>query len=132
MKRILVIEDNEADLLMLQFTLNEAGLAVTLDVIEDGGGAKERLKADSPPPELPHLVLVDMNVPKGDGLLLLEHIRCCDWLREIPVVVWSSTRVPRDFEAVSAFQIAGFWVKPADLDGWNTLALQVAALLNAD
>ncbi|MBL8210221.1 MAG: response regulator [Bryobacterales bacterium] len=129
MKRILVIEDNEPDLMMLQFAFSEAGITVVLDVIEDGGMARERLKSDYQPAELPHLVLVDMNVPKGDGLRLLEHIRCCGWLHEVPVVVWSSTRVPRDHEAARAFHVADFLVKPADLDGWNQLARQLAALL---
>lgn len=129
MKRILVIEDNEPDLMMLQFALTEAGVAVVLDVVEDGSMARERLKPDCQPAELPHLVLVDMNVPKGDGLLLLEHIRRCGWLREVPVVVWSSTRVPKDLEAVRAFQVADFLIKPADLEGWSQMARQLATLL---
>lgn len=130
MKRILVIEDNEPDLMMLHFAMSEAGASVTLDVIEDGGQARQRLTVDAAPAELPHLVLVDMNVPKADGLALVQHIRRCEWLRDVPVVIWSSTRFRHDLEAAQALRIDGFLVKPSDLAGWNDLVRQLLAVLN--
>jgi DNA-binding response OmpR family regulator len=130
MNRIIVIEDNEPDLMMLEHALGEAGVAFQLDVIDDGLEARTRFEElDHTELPIPNLILLDLNVPKVDGLVLLQRIRESRRLCEVPVVIWSSTRSSRDLMTAQALRIADFVVKPADLAGWSQLARQLRSIL---
>ena len=96
--RILVIEDNPADVELLRWALEDAGLDCELTVIDDGRDALDFVlqrgkHAASSPPDL---AILDWNLPKNDGLEILEGLRGNHAFDGVPVAVLSSSSSPRD------------------------------------
>ena len=75
--RVLLVEDNAADARMAALILKESGLEHVLSVVEDGSDALAYLYQDSPYSGalLPDLVLLDLNLPKLDGIAVLQAIK---------------------------------------------------------
>lgn len=92
---ILLIEDNPADIRLAQETLKDYKLLNTLHVVQDGESAMAFLRregrfADAP---VPGLVLLDIALPKIDGLEVLEMIQKDENLRHLPVVVMAASQM---------------------------------------
>lgn len=87
--RITVVEDNEPDVFLLDDSLHQAGLDCLLTVLRDADGAREYIGGIDTV-EAPHLLLLDMHLPRGDARELLSLIRARPAMERIPVVVWSS------------------------------------------
>jgi two-component system, chemotaxis family, response regulator Rcp1 len=131
-KKLLVIEDSEADVVLMTIALDGAGLEYSFSSIRDGAQAVEYVRdrivrADS---ELPDIVLLDLNVPKVDGLEILTCIRAADRFAAIPVIVLSSSQSPAHKRAVLGFSGTDFVVKPSDLDGFMELGKRIKSLLD--
>lgn len=127
--KLLVIEDNYLDVVLLEDSLGEAAVSYELHNISDGLDARRYIEsADSG--SIPDLIVLDLNLPRVDGISLLTAIRNSPLLREVPVLVWSSTRVPREAPAMAALGISGFWSKPSDLDEWRKFGVQIRELLD--
>lgn len=93
---ILVAEDDEDDVLLLRTAFAEAGLAIPLQVVNDGEEAISYLSGqgqfvDRKQFPLPLLVLLDLNMPKKNGLEVLAWVRQDQGLRRLPVVILSSS-----------------------------------------
>jgi CheY-like chemotaxis protein len=114
--RITVIEDNVPDIVLLEHALEKAGLSFELLSIEDGVKALAYLRETSV--NRPDLVLLDLNLPLIDGLELLECLCRQPDFEQVPVIVWSSAQSPRDLDAVSAFPVSRFIIKPTGLEGF--------------
>ena len=116
--RVLVIEDNPADVELLRWALEGAHLSCELIVLEDGGDAlayiQERGKHVGR--LIPDLTILDLNLPKYDGIELLEAMRANAAFAHVPVAVLSSSSSPRDRSRMEAFDIARYITKPPDLD----------------
>lgn len=125
---IVVIEDNEADVMMLEMTLTQIGVPVAIRSIADGEEAHRF--AEKPADTPPDLILLDLNLHKTDGVSVLARLRKNEQLKNVPVVIWSSTRAPRDQEAVAALGVTEFLVKPSTLEGWAALGRRIQALLS--
>ena len=95
--RILVVDDDEDDLILIRRALGRIGLPITLRVAYDSAGAIELLHApDAPPPEL---VLLDVNLPQLGGHAVLRDVRAHASTRMLPVVMFSSSDHPKDVQA---------------------------------
>jgi len=123
-----VIEDNEADVMMLEMILTQTGVPFAIQSIKDGEEACRF--AEKPADTLPDLIVLDLNLHKIDGVSVLKRLRKNEQLKSVPVVVWSSTRAPRDHEAVAALGVTEFLVKPSTLEGWTTLGMKIVAVLS--
>ncbi len=126
---ILVVEDNEADTMLLGMALKQAGVTSKMRVISDGAAARKYLDDVVEEQETPELMLLDLNLRKENGVSLLKHLRASGRFRRMPVVVWSSTRSPQDSETVEALGAARFLVKPMTLEGWGELVGELAEVL---
>jgi CheY-like chemotaxis protein len=129
--RLLVIEDNPADVELLRWALEAAHVKCELIVLEDGGEAlafiQQRGKyADRTPPDL---AIVDLNLPKYDGLEILEAMRATPGFESLPVAVLSSSSSPRDRSRMEAFHIASFITKPPDLDEYLQIGDEIRKLI---
>jgi CheY-like chemotaxis protein len=129
--RLLVVEDNPADVELLRYALGSAELACDLTVIDNGGDAlaffQQRGKyADMPAPDL---AILDLNLPKYDGIEILEAMRANRAFAQVPVAVMSSSSSPRDRARIEAFHIVRYITKPADLDEYLRIGLIVKQLL---
>jgi two-component system, chemotaxis family, response regulator Rcp1 len=129
---ILVIEDNPADVVLLRFALESAGVDCALTVLDDGGEALEFIerKESVTGMEVPDLVVLDLNLPKTDGIEILEAMRNTVAFADIPVAVLSSSSSPRERARMEGFRVARYMTKPPDLEEFMQIGLIVRDLLN--
>lgn len=95
-KTLLLVEDNPQDELLTLRALRRANLANRIDVVRDGQQALDYLFregefADRNDPELPTVVLLDINLPRLSGLEVLERLRADTRTRLLPVIVLTSS-----------------------------------------
>ena len=129
--RVLLVEDNPGDVDLIRLAFKSAGLDCVLTVLSDGGEAlafisEEGVYAGA---EVPDLAILDLNVPKNDGLEILEAIRTSNKFAGLPVAVLSSSSSPRDRANVERFQIRQFVTKASNLDEFLKIGTIVKDLL---
>jgi CheY-like chemotaxis protein len=117
-KRILLVEDSAHDVELTLTALAEHNLANEVVVTRDGVEALDYLYrrgryADWPPGN-PVVVLLDVKMPKVDGLEVLRQIKQDDALRRIPVVMLTSSREERDLVRSYSLGANAYVVKPVD------------------
>lgn len=111
---ILLVEDNPADVRLVTEVLGDPSINIT--VAEDGEEALTVLKGDSGnKPLWPDLILLDLNMPKMDGLEVLAEIKKDPQLRVIPVVVMTTSERQQDIVKSYDLQASGYIRKPMDL-----------------
>jgi two-component system response regulator len=115
--RILLVEDNPADIYLLRQALAEAALEVELMIIEDGAEALAFARhqgkyAGIPAPDL---AILDMNLPKNGGGEVLEAMRLSKDLSEVPVVIMTSSASPSEQMKTTQLGIARYIIKPLNL-----------------
>lgn len=109
--RILVVEDDEDDFLLLRDALKQYGGDVQVDWAENGEAALTRLSSGA---ELPHLILLDLNMPRKDGREALREIRADEALRHLPIVVLTNSSMQEDVVATYRYGGNTFIRKPAN------------------
>lgn len=96
-KKILLVEDNPKDVELTRRALTRANIANVLVVASDGVEAIEYLLGNSiTPPELPVVVLLDLKLPRIDGLEVLRRIRAEQRTKTLPVVILTSSNEEKD------------------------------------
>jgi two-component system, chemotaxis family, response regulator Rcp1 len=114
---LLLVEDNPGDVDLMLEVLRESDALPQhrVTVAVDGVEALERLRG---PGGLPDLVILDLNLPKKDGRSVLREMKSDDRLRQIPVVILSSSGADRDL--VEAYDLGAncFVTKPSNLDDY--------------
>ena len=123
--RVLYVEDNPADVHLLDLTLKCESLEpVELTVLEDG---EEALRFIESKPFLPDVIVLDLNVPRIDGLTVLATLKADPILKSIPVLVFVSPKTPnwiRAHELKADLCLA----KPFDLDGYHDIGKAIRKL----
>ena len=116
--RILLVEDDPKDIDLTLAALGEYKLANEVIVVRDGAEALDYLHTKgnyrSRARENPAVVLLDLKLPKVDGLEVLREIRSDERLKLIPVVVLTSSREDRDMVASYKLGVNAYVVKPVD------------------
>jgi CheY-like chemotaxis protein len=116
--RILLVEDDPKDIDLTLTALGEYKLANEVIVVRDGAEALDYLHTKgnyrSRARENPAVVLLDLKLPKVDGLEVLREIRSDERLKLIPVVVLTSSREDRDMVASYKLGVNAYVVKPVD------------------
>jgi two-component system, response regulator len=117
---ILLVEDNPADVELTRRALRKANIANPLRVVDDGAAAIEYLLEGSAaagrPKVPPRLVLLDLKLPKVDGLEVLRRIKGDERTRAVPVVVLTASREERDIVESYHLGANSYIVKPVDFD----------------
>lgn len=114
---ILLVEDNPTDIELTLHAFKKYNIANTIHVARDGLEAVEyifgsgQLKAIQ---ELPKVILLDLKLPKLDGIAVLRRIRGDNRTKAIPVVVLTSSREERDIAETYELGINSYIVKPVD------------------
>lgn len=118
LKRILLAEDNERDVELTLAALDEHNLANEVVVARDGAEALDYLyargKFDSHANGLPVVVLLDLKMPKVDGLEVLRIMREDTELKHVPVVMVTSSREEQDLVRSYELGVNAYVVKPVD------------------
>ncbi len=117
-KAVLVVEDNEADVELLRHFLRLGPESPEFVVAGDGVEALRMLRGEAPfaAPLRPMLILLDLNLPRKDGREVLAELKQDPKLRQIPVVVLSTSDAPLDISRAYALNANCYLQKPADLD----------------
>jgi two-component system, response regulator len=114
--KVLLVEDDQDHVFLIRRALADlAGVAVTVEVAGDGEQAMERLvrsRSESGGP--PQLVLVDLKMPRMDGLEVLRRIRASESTHDLPVVVLTSSERQEDREEALREGATWFVCKPTD------------------
>lgn len=118
---IFLAEDNAGDVLLVQESFNSRGLAYELLVAEDGERALDSIDSFGQGRPCPDVMLIDLNLPKVEGAELLQRIRANANCSDVPVLVVSSSKSPKDHSVVAAFG-ARYFRKPSELDEYMMLA----------
>jgi two-component system, response regulator len=114
--RILLVEDDEDHVFLVRRALADlADAAVTVEVAGDGEQATERLaRARYAPGGPPQLVLLDLKMPRMDGLEVLARIRADEATQDLPVVVLTSSERQEDRQEALRLGATWFVCKPID------------------
>ena len=121
--RIILAEDNEADVLLVRYALQAHNVLHQLHVIADGAKAIDFIgkigKPDSTP--CPDLMLLDLNLPKADGTEVLRELRKHPQCSSTPVIIVTSSDAPKDRARVAELGISHYFTKTSDWDAFMRL-----------
>ena len=109
---ILLVEDDVVDQVSVQRAFEDLKIVQRLGIKENGVEALEHLRDKSAP--RPFLILLDLNVPKMNGLEFLRELRKDEELKMLPVVVLTSSKEERDKVESFGLNVAGYMIKPVD------------------
>ncbi len=120
LRTILLVEDSQADAEMTMDALNDAHLANPVVHVEDGVDCLDYLHARGAwaqrEPGDPAVVLLDIKMPRMNGLDVLKTMRTDEHMRRIPVVILSSSREERDLARSWDLGANAYVIKPVDAD----------------
>ena len=130
--KILLVEDNRDDEDLARLAIDSSGVPCQVQVARDGAEALEMLLGstdgqtgewDAPP----HLVLLDLKMPKVSGLEVLQRLRGDPRTRHVPVVILSSSSERKDLDDAYRFGASGYVRKPIDLKDFNRAMSNICA-----
>ncbi len=118
---ILLVEDDPADVQLVQEGLQEAAVSNSLNVVHDGVEALSYLRGEGQyaAAVLPDLILLDLKMPKKGGLEVLAEIKADSILRRIPVIVLTTSDAPDDILRAYDLQASLYVTKPENLDEFD-------------
>ena len=128
---ILLIEDNPADVELLRRAFLSAQLDCELTLLEDGAEALAFLRqqeTEAGEPSL-DLTILDLNLPKNDGVEVLQAMRASAKFAGVPIAILSSSAYLRERARIEPFGIGRYITKPADLDEFLNIGFIVKELL---
>lgn len=129
--QILVVEDNPADVELLRRALSSAKLDYELTVLDDGAEALAyvRQQGDYSAVNAPDLAVLDMNLPKHDGLEVLTAMRASPKFTEVPVAILSSSSSPRERARMEKLNLGRYLTKPPELEAFLKIGDTLKELL---
>jgi len=124
---ILLVEDNPGDVRLTIEALKDSKVLNNLHIVSDGVDAMAYLRREaaygaSPRPDL---ILLDLNLPKKDGLEVLKEIKADDDLRRIPVVILTTSSNERDIVESYDLHANCYITKPVGLDQFMTIVKNI-------
>ena len=121
---ILIVEDNQDDAELAILALKQSRVANEIVHVKDGSEALEYLFGEDEHP-LPHVVLLDLNMPKVDGLEVLRRIRANERTRLLPVVILTTSREESDIFESYNLGVNSYIHKPVDFDQFTEAVKQL-------
>ena len=121
--RILLVEDDPGDVLITRESLAESRLPCDLSVVGDGAAALDYLhkRGDHADAPTPHLVLLDLNLPKVSGREVLAEAKGTPALAHIPIVVLTTSSAEEDVVRTYELHANAFITKPVDFDRFHAV-----------
>jgi CheY-like chemotaxis protein len=129
--RVLLIEDNRADALLVRDSLRRHGIEFEIRELRDAEEADAYIGSPGATPSepLPDVIILDLNLPKGNGLELLEKFKTYSQWKDIPVIVATSSDSPIDRARAAKLGAARYFQKPLDLESFLLLGEVVRDVL---
>jgi len=124
--RILLVEDNPGDVLLLRLALSQHEPNYILETLRDGaeaiGFVNDHWHTSEPEP---CVIVLDWHLPKHDGSFVLQSIRQTPGMSHVRVVALTSLISPQDEAEILRLGVRLYRAKPTDLDGWHRLAGEI-------
>lgn len=125
--RLLLVEDNPADVFLMEAALEMSGVPVQLSVARDGQEALDWLEGAHGGPKFPDLTLLDLNMPRVNGFEFLSRVRADERFSHLPTIVFTTSNDPADVKRAYALQANSYVSKPASLDEFMLVIERLAA-----
>jgi len=128
---ILLAEDNLADVELVREALEDRAVAYELRVVDDGERAMDfiaRIDRDATL-HCPKLLLLDLHLPKRDGVEVLRHLRASERCGKTPVVILTSSDSPNDRETATRNAANHYFRKPSTLEQYMQLGDVVKSII---
>jgi CheY-like chemotaxis protein len=125
MRPILLVEDNPMDLDLTRRAFARRKLVNPLEVARDGEEALAYIARWDAGEEVPSVILLDLKIPKVDGLEVLRRIKENPKYNLIPVVVLTSSAEERDIQTAYKLGANSYIVKPVDFDKFLEVASHI-------
>lgn len=121
--RFLLVEDDDSHALLVMRNLERARVVNNVDRVSDGAAALAYLRAEEPYQDraAPDVVLLDLKLPKVDGLEVLERIKRDEQLRKIPVVILTTSDAETDRARAYNNHVNSYVVKPIDFEQFQKM-----------
>jgi CheY-like chemotaxis protein len=125
-----LVEDNPADVRLVRKALEEHQVEGELTLLMDGEKAISFIDAvDSQSAACPDLIIIDLNLPRRSGREVLEHMRRSTRCGDVPVVILSSSDIPRDRDECRRFGASRYIRKPSRLDEFLAIGAILKGML---
>ena len=117
---MLLVEDSHGDVVLVKEALKQAAVTVSLNVVYDGEAALAFLHKEEPyaQAQTPDLMLLDLNMPKKSGREVLAALKSDPTLKDIPVVILTSSSKEQDIRDSYALCANLYLQKPLELDAY--------------
>lgn len=117
---ILLVEDDEVDVMNVKRAFRKHNIANELFVASDGIEALHMLRdTDHPMVPLPSIILLDLNMPRMNGIEFLKQIRNDERLKYVSVFILTTSNEERDKVDAYGYNVAGYIVKPVEFGVFN-------------
>jgi len=119
---ILLVEDDRVDIMTVQRALKKIDISNPLYVARTGIEALGMLRGDGYPriEPTPSLILLDLNLPKMGGIEFLKELRSDPALKDLQVIVLTSSNEPSDRAAACEYEVEDYIVKPHTFDEFSS------------
>ena len=130
-RHVLVVEDNEADIFLIQTAISATKIPVFVHVVKDGDQAIRFFDAvdrDLTKP-CPDIMILDINLPKRQGGDVLKHMRASGRCSRAQVIVVSTSDTTRDRAMMQELGADGYFRKPSDFDEFMRLGELIKSVI---
>lgn len=120
---ILIVEDDQLDVIDIQRSLNKMGIYYQLHTARNGEEAIKLLTAmeKETPPKLPDFVLIDINMPRMNGIELLTVIRQTPQWKHLKCFIITTSDERSDHDAAKKLGVSGYIIKPLKLSNPSSM-----------
>ncbi len=124
---ILLVEDNEGDILLTSEAFEDAKIKTHLSYVKDGKEAIDFVTRQGKyaNAQLPDLLLLDINIPKRNGVEVLKFIKADPQLRKIPVIMLTTSSSPEDISRCYENYANCFITKPIEPENYQEIVTQI-------
>jgi chemotaxis family two-component system response regulator Rcp1 len=128
MPEVLLADDNPSDVYLIREALREHAVDCVLHVVSDGKDALGAISGETSAGSI-SLIILDLNLPRHDGIEILQKLRESAWLDHVPVVVLTSSDSPRDRVLANQLGATKYLRKPSSLEEFLSLGAVFKDLL---
>ncbi|GAB3817272.1 response regulator [Pontibacter rugosus] len=115
---ILLVEDDEVDIMNVQRAFKKNTITNPLFIARNGEEALEMLRTDQVP--FPHIIILDINMPKMNGIEFLRELRADEQFKSASVFVMTTSNEDSDKMSAYNFNVAGYILKPLSFEKFIT------------
>ncbi len=129
----LAVEDDPNDALFLKRAFQKLGFGEALKILEDGQEARDYLSSrgkyqDPQSCPVPDVIILDLKVPRLNGLEFLTWLRTDTRLASSPVVILTSSESARDIERAKSLGVISYFVKPAGIENLLVVTKEIISI----